>query len=103
MIDLTRGDIGQSFINLKWTKPSGLYSSFRIKYEAGQTSKTEDVGDVQQKEINELKAGIRYTMTVFTLRGNDSSSGSSIDITTGEVYVCACVRVCLRVCMRTCM
>ena len=102
--ELSRGDIGQSFINLKWTKPLGLYSSFRIVYVAtGQSSVTVNVGDVQQEEINRLIAGTRYTLTVFTLRGNDVSSGSPIDITTGEVCVRACVRACVRGCVRACV
>ena len=68
--NLTHGDIGQSFINLKWTKPLGLYSSFRIVYgKTGQSSVTVNVGDVQQREINDLTAGTIYTNDcVYTKR-----------------------------------
>ena len=78
---------GQSYVNLKWTKPSGLYSSFQVVYATlGQTPVTVDAGTLLQKETRGLSAGTKYTVTVFTLRGNDKSSGSSIDITTGDTH-----------------
>ena len=85
--NVTAEGIGRAYINLKWTKPPGSYSSFLIEYaKLGQTPVPVDAGKSLQKEIQHLNAGTKYTVTVFTLRGNDKSSGSSIDITTGDIH-----------------
>ena len=89
MKDLSYDSPGQSYFNLKWTKPDGLYSGFKIIYaKPGQSPGTPvDVGDVHNRNINNLEAGTRYTVTVYTLRGPDTSSGLSTYITTGELFM----------------
>ena len=86
--NLSFGSLGRSYFNLNWTKPEGKYSGFTITYAMqGQTATRIDIGDVLQKEITGLEAGKEYTVSVFTIRGTDTSSGSTIKITTGDYYL----------------
>ena len=83
--ELSVESLGRSYFNLKWTKPEGKYSGFSITYKMPGHAVTKiDIGDVLQKEITGLEAGKEYTVSVFTIRGTDTSSGSTIKITTGD-------------------
>ncbi|CAJ1057368.1 tenascin-X-like isoform X5 [Xyrichtys novacula] len=81
IVNLMVHQVTTSSISLKWTKPEGQRSFYRVKWTNGKTSGNNTVTETNIKVTN-LTAGVQYNFTVTAVAGDDTTESEMVQTST---------------------
>lgn len=73
----------ETSITLQWNKVKDI-SNYKLTYEKGSKEVTSTDATISST-IDDLTSGSRYNITLFSMRGEEISEGTSITAVTGEI------------------